>query len=189
MSSATAPPHSFPPYGLPVPAVAGSATHTHPAAQNDTFRSALVSHISRRYISSRADASFPDQLCGRVMPLHRRSRLRFARRAKDVASPRRSSSMWNRRLSADFGSAVPRPWPRWAVVLVARLAQCGSWSGDHGRGYAGLASRDDYSPMHCRDRWGGLVVEESCEVIIDHPIQRKGTRFVMAMYAHSALRR
>ena len=45
MSSMTAPSHSFPPYGLPVPVVARSAAYTPSSMQNDTFRSALVSYI------------------------------------------------------------------------------------------------------------------------------------------------
>ena len=113
---------------------------------------------------------FPDQLRGRVMPLHHRSRVRISGCAEDVAPPRRSSSMRNHRLFVDSRRAIPRQWPWWTVVLVARLVERSGWNSRDGRGYAGLGGRGDYSSMYRRHRWGGLVVEGSCEVIIDRPI-------------------
>ena len=62
MSMVAAPPHSFHSYGLPVPVVAGS---THSSTQNDTFRSALVSHMTWRYhaLTSFSQISFAGALC------------------------------------------------------------------------------------------------------------------------------
>ena len=78
--------------------------------------------------------------------------------------------MRNHGLPTDFGRAISRQWPWWTVVLVARLVERSGWNSRDGCGYAGLGGRDDYSPMYCLGRWGGLAVEGSCEVIIDRPI-------------------